>query len=152
MLKKILIYGIGTFFSKILVFIMIPFYTRVLSPADYGYYDVLLSNMQLIVAIAFMEVWSGIIRFMFDDEDAYSPIKTFISLLPVFALLYVAVFSVFSCFFIIRFPVIAFCYGIAYLFFFVMNSVCRGLGRNIDYVISGAISTTVSYTQKLWMS
>lgn len=144
MLKKIIIYGIGTFFSKILVFLMLPVYTRVLSPSDYGYYDVLLSNMQLIVAIAFMEVWSGIIRFMFDDEDAYSPIKTFLSILPMFMLLYVTFFFIFSRFFVMRFPVVAFCYGIAYLLFYVMNSVCRGLGRNIDYVISGAISTVIS--------
>lgn len=144
MLKKIIIYGIGTFFSKILVFLMLPVYTRVFSPSDYGYYDVLLANMQLIVSIAFMEVWSGIIRFMFDDEDTYTPINTFIHILPVFMLLYAAIFFVFSRFFIIRFPLITFCYGIAYLLFYVMNSVCRGLRKNIDYAVSGAISTVVS--------
>ena len=117
MFKKIIIYGIGTFFSKLLVFLMIPVYTRVLSPSEYGYYDVLLSNVQLVATIAFMEVWSGIIRFMFDDKDVYSPVKTFINLLPLFLLLYVVFFFLFSHFFVVRFFGIAFFYGISYLFF-----------------------------------
>lgn len=144
MFKKIIIYGIGTFFSKLLVFLMIPVYTRVLSPSEYGYYDVLLSNVQLVATIAFMEVWSGIIRFMFDDKDVYSPVKTFINLLPLFLLLYVVFFFLFSHFFVVRFFWIAFFYGISYLFFSTMNSICRGLGRNVDYIISGAISSVVS--------
>lgn len=144
MLKKIFIYGIGIFFSKILVFMMIPVYTRVLSPSDYGYYDVLLSNIQLVTAISCMEVWSGIMRFMFDEEDAYIPVRTFINLLPFFLLLYTIFFFLFSHFFTIRFFCITFCYGISYLFFSVMNSICRGLRRNIDYIISGMISSVVA--------
>ncbi|MBR4629694.1 MAG: lipopolysaccharide biosynthesis protein [Treponema sp.] len=144
MLKKIFIYGAGTFFSKILVFLMIPVYTRILSPADYGYYDVLLSNIQLLATIAFMEVWSGIIRFMFDSEDPYVTVKTFVKLFPLFISLYAVFFFGLSLFFDFRFPVITFCYGLFYVLFYVMNSVCRGLGRNVDYVISGAISTLIS--------
>ena len=144
MLKKIFIYGVGTFFSKILVFLLLPIYTRVLSPSDYGYYDVLLANVQLLVSIAFMEIWSGIIRFMYDDEDVYGPVKTFLSLFPFFIVIYVVVYFLFSHFFLVKFPVVAFCFGITYLLFNVLNSICRGLGRNVDYVVSSAVSTVVS--------
>ena len=37
MFKKIVIYGLGTFFSKILVFLLVPLYTHVFSPTEYGY-------------------------------------------------------------------------------------------------------------------
>ena len=36
MAKKILIYGLGIFFSKIIVFLIIPIYTRSFSTTDYG--------------------------------------------------------------------------------------------------------------------
>ena len=144
MLKKILIYGIGTFFSKILVFFMVPIYTRFLTPADYGYYDVLLSNMQLLATVAFMEIWSGIIRFMFDAKEPFASIKSFFSLFPVFGIIYAVLFIISYNIFDFRFPVIAFSYGLAYVLFSVMNSICRGLEKNIDYVISGVISTIIS--------
>ena len=69
MLKNLLIYSAGIFFSKILVFFLIPIYTYYLVPSDYGYYDVLVSNMQLLVCIAFLEIWNGVLRYMFDYDD-----------------------------------------------------------------------------------
>ena len=99
MKKRILIYGIGTFFSKILVFLMVPVYTRVFSTSDFGYYDVLISDMQMIVSISFVEIWSGIIRFMFEDENRYRPIKTMLRMTPVLMMFYAAGVFILSLFF-----------------------------------------------------
>lgn len=150
MFKRIVIYGLGTFFSKILVFLMVPIYTRVFSPADYGYYDVLLSDMQMLVSICFVEIWSGIIRFMFEDKDPYKPIKTFLSMLPVLMIIYsIAVWGL-SFFIELKYPFAIVTYGISYLLFNVSNSICRGLNRNIEYVLSGIISTLVSCGLSIW--
>ena len=146
MKKRILIYGIGTFFSKILVFMMVPIYTRVFSTSDFGYYDVLISDMQMIVSIAFVEIWSGIIRFMFEDEDRFSPIKTMLRMIPVLMALYAGGVFILSFIFEIKYPVVTIIYGIMYLLFSVSNSICRGLEHNTRYVISGLISTLVSCT------
>ena len=48
MLKKVFIYGLGTFFSKVIVFLLVPIYTRALDPAEYGTYDVVYSTMQMM--------------------------------------------------------------------------------------------------------
>lgn len=144
MRKRILIYGIGTFFSKILVFLMVPIYTRVFSTSDFGYYDVLISDMQMIVSIAFIEIWSGIIRFMFEGEDRYKPIKTMMRMMPILMALYSIGVFILSFIFDIKYPVITVIYGIMYLMFSVSNSICRGLEQNTKYVISGFISTFVS--------
>ena len=146
MKKRILIYGIGTFFSKILVFLMVPVYTRVFSTSDFGYYDVLISDMQMIVSISFVEIWSGIIRFMFEDENRYRPIKTMLRMTPVLMMFYAAGVFILSFFFEIKYPVVTVIYGIMYLMFSVSNSICRGLEHNTKYVISGLISTFVSCT------
>lgn len=144
MLKRIIIYGIGTFFSKILVFLMVPIYTRIFPTADFGYYDVLVADVQMVVSIAFVEVWSGIIRFMFDDKDRYRPIKTYLKILPYLFLLYLIGLFMLSRIISVKFPIITGLYGLLYLQFSVSNSICRGLEENIKYIISGIISTVVS--------
>lgn len=146
MIKRILIYGIGTLFSKILVFLMVPIYTRVFSTSDFGYYDVLISDMQMIVSIAFVEIWSGIIRFMFEDENRYRPIKTMLRMMPVLMALYAGGVIILNFIFEFKYPVVTIIYGVMYLLFSVSNSICRGLGYNTRYVISGLISTLVSCT------
>lgn len=144
MKKRIFIYGIGTFFSKVLVFLMVPIYTRVFLTSDYGYYDVLVSNMQMIVSIAFIEIWSGIIRFMFEDQDKYGPIKTMLRMMPILIVFYSIGVFILSFIFEIKYPYLTIIYGITYLLFSVNNSICRGLEQNIKYVISGVISTFIS--------
>lgn len=144
MIKKILIYGTGTFFSKVLVFLMVPIYTRVFSPADYGYYDVLISNMQMLVSISFIEIWSGIIRFMYEEKDPYKPIHTFLFLFPILLTIYGVATFFLSFFMDFKYPISTILYGVTYLFFSVSNNVCRGLDKNMEYVLSGLISTFVS--------
>ncbi len=146
MLKKILIYGLGTFFSKVLVFFMIPIYTRFFSPGDYGYYDVIISNMQMVISISFIEIWSGIIRFMFEYKDRYKPVKIFLVLCPVFLILYIISIFILSKTIEIKYLWGTVFFGISYLLFNVGSSICRGLEKNTDYVISGMICSVVSCT------
>ena len=83
MLKRIVIYGFGTFFGKIIVFLLVPIYTRYLSPADYGQYDVVYSTMQMLVSICYLEIWTGALRFLFDynsEKDKSRVNKTILAL------------------------------------------------------------------------
>ena len=41
--KNTIIIGIGTICTKLISFIMIPFYTKWLSPDEYGDYDLIIS-------------------------------------------------------------------------------------------------------------
>ena len=79
MIKKIIIYGFGTFFGKIVTFLLVPIYTRYLNPADYGKYDVVNSTIQMLVSICYLEIWTGALRFLFDyksEEDRNRVNKT----------------------------------------------------------------------------
>ncbi len=144
MIKKIIIYGLGIFFSKIIVFLLVPIYTRCFSKADYGYYDVLISNITMVVSITFVEVWSGIIRFVFDDERPYRPIKSFLVILPALLVLYAVGIIVLAQIMELKYVTLTVVYGLCYLLFTVYNSICRGLGKNVDYVVSGVISTVLA--------
>lgn len=72
-LKKTLshsaIYGIGTVLSKATSVVMLPIYTRFLSPADYGLLE-LLSMLTDLTALVFgMRIFMGVYRYYFETED-----------------------------------------------------------------------------------
>ena len=112
MAKKILIYGLGIFFSKIIVFLLIPIYTRCFSTTDYGYYDVLVTNLTMLVSIAFIEVWSGTLRFMFDYENPYKPIKAVIKIIPFLGIFYFIGILILSVIMDIKYPSVTVLFGL----------------------------------------
>ena len=144
MKKKILVYGIGTFFSKVLVFLMVPIYTRVFTRADYGYYDVVTQNLQMIISISFLEIWSGILRFMYDGDEKLSPVNTFKKMFPFLSVLYLIAFGVLYLLTEVKYVPLMLVYGLTYLIFTVSNSECRGFGNNVLFILSGVVSTVTS--------
>ena len=78
---------------------------------------------------------------MFGDDSKLKPLKVVIKLLPIFLIIYSLLFFILSKLMIIKFPIISFIFGISYFTFSLMTSTCRGLGLNVDYIISGIISS-----------
>lgn len=59
---------ISNFASKILVFLLVPFYTSVLTTVEYGTYDLLYTTVQLITPILTLNIVDAVIRFSIDSE------------------------------------------------------------------------------------
>ena len=60
------LFALGTFGSKLLVYLLMPFYTRVLTPTDYGTSDLIVQMSNLISPIISVGITNGIIRFGLD--------------------------------------------------------------------------------------
>ena len=148
MSRKIVIYGIGTLTSKLLVFLLLPIYTRVIDPTDYGYYDVLSTNVLLITSISFFEIWSGILRYFLEKKELRNKLiilRSIYKYLLFSTVIYILILYWLNQFVIeIKFWLESFLLGISYVLFNTTNCVCRGTNKNYDYVISGVISTFVS--------
>lgn len=52
MISNTVLFGISTFGARFLTFLLTPFYTRVLSSAEYGITDLLIQTGNLIIPIA----------------------------------------------------------------------------------------------------
>ncbi len=63
LLSNTLIFGIGTFSSKILVFLLMPIYTWILPPADFNVADLITQTANLIIPIAAGCIGEAVIRF-----------------------------------------------------------------------------------------
>lgn len=66
--KHTLIYGAGIAIGKIASFIMLPIYTRYLSPTDYGTLELLSMTIDVISMIAGMGIASSVFKFFNDHE------------------------------------------------------------------------------------
>ena len=63
--------GLGTFGSKVLVFLMVRFYTEYLSPADYGTADLITQTANLLIPLLSLGITDAVFRFVMDEaEDA----------------------------------------------------------------------------------
>jgi len=68
LINNTFILGIGTFSSKVLVFLLLPLYTRVLTNADYGVVDLIIQTSNLLIPIVSVGITNGVIRFGLDKS------------------------------------------------------------------------------------
>ncbi len=77
------IFAAGTLISKILVILLMPLYTSILSTEQYGVSDLITQTAKLIIPLACVGVCEGIFRFAIDAEDKKGVFST--SLCVIFA-------------------------------------------------------------------
>lgn len=71
-----LLISIGTFGSKLLVFLMVRFYTGYLTPAEYGTADLITQTANLLIPLVSLDITEAVFRFAADRqggrEDAFN--------------------------------------------------------------------------------
>lgn len=66
--KNVGILAISKFSSKLLIFLLIPLYTSVLSTKEYGIYDLIISTVQLIFPIITLNIVDAIMRYSMEKD------------------------------------------------------------------------------------
>ena len=69
MFSNTAILGAGTFASKVLVFLLMPLYTAVLSTEEFGTADLISQTAKLIIPLASIGICDGLFRFVLDAEE-----------------------------------------------------------------------------------
>ncbi len=82
LLSNTIIFTIGTFGSKLLVFFMLPLYTHCLSTVEYGTADLITQCANFLIPLAALGVYKGVFRFTADDKyDRKACFSTAVSLI-----------------------------------------------------------------------
>ncbi len=68
LLNNLVIIGIGTILTKMISFIMTPFYSSWLSPSDYGLYDLIVTYMSLAVPCATLQLNQAVYRYAMENR------------------------------------------------------------------------------------
>ena len=89
LISNTLIFAIGTFSSKVLVFFLMPLYTSVLSEAEYGTVDLMVQIGNFLLPLVSCGIINGIIRFGLDKYYKKKDVFTtgFVTILGGFGVL-----------------------------------------------------------------
>lgn len=89
LIKNVGILTISNFASKILVFLLVPLYTSVLSTEEVGIYDLVVSTVQLLFPILTLNIVDALMRFLMDKSKSKEEVASIgiryvaISIVPV---------------------------------------------------------------------
>ena len=68
LISNTIIFALGTFGSKLLVFLLMPLYTSVLTTAEYGAMDVVVNVSNMLLPLVIVSINDGVIRFGMDHS------------------------------------------------------------------------------------
>ena len=141
------IFFFGNVMTKLISFLLLPLYTGLISVEHMGYYDVSIVYVNIGVSVLFFELWSAILRFMYDRDqidEKYRVVKTGSVIFLGSAVAYSAVFLILwlfadiECLWLIYFTGLTQC----------MVSFCtfsaRGLNKNVHFAVSGIIAILIT--------
>src|ERR671927_1502483 len=69
LLRHSAIYGLGSIVARILAVLLLPLYTRYLSPSDYGLIETLVALSAVLAALVAQGMKSAFFRFYFDSPE-----------------------------------------------------------------------------------
>ena len=146
LVSNTIIFTIGTFSSKFLVFLLMPLYTRVLSTADYGVVDLVTQTCSLLIPFVSLGVTNSIVRFGLDKHYRKSDVFT-TGFLTIFAgfLIFLFFVPLLAKIEFISNYILLIC---AYVLMSCLRSLCSQFIRSKQYVrlyaFDGILSTVTS--------
>ena len=69
LLRHSAIYGLGSIVARVLGVLLLPLYTRYLSPSDYGLIETLVALAAVLTALVAQGMKSAFFRFYFDSAE-----------------------------------------------------------------------------------
>ena len=141
LLKNTFIIFIGKFCTQFISFLLVPLYTKYLITSDYGYVDLILTYISLILPILILRSDSSIFRYLIDERDNKARTVTSLFVLiiiQIFALVLLSTIT--NMIFKIQYIVSIILSTIMYAFSSMALQYIRGIGDNIGYSIASIIS------------
>lgn len=145
LLTNTFVLGIGVFASKFLVFLMMPFYTGILSPEEYGTADLISQTANLLIPLACVGITDGVFRFAMDrNRDKRAVLSSGLCVLAIssaaFALLspLIGLIPYFE-----DYVVLIFLYVLAANVHSLCAQYMRACGRTAAFALQGIINTAL---------
>ena len=146
MISNTAILGAGTFLSKVLVLLLMPFYTAILSTSEFGTADLIAQTANLLIPLAAVGICDSIFRFTLDSGNEQRRIlSTGVAILGggSAALLVLApllgLFHVFD-----GYVTLIVCYVIAANFHAAFAGYIRAQGRTALFAVQGIVNTALT--------
>ena len=143
-INKLFYYAVGTFGSKVIYFLLVPFYSFFLSKSDLGLYDIILASLTILTPIITIQVSDAVYRELHDPtKQSLKSAKAFSSGLSVIffgLLIFVFIAFIFNNLFANKiFYELVLIQSSFTLYIFFQQSL-RGLSLNKEYALMGTMN------------
>ncbi len=156
---RVVVYFLGNICSKLITFLLTRLQTGALTPATFASANLLATTLPQLVSICFFEIWSGLLRFMYDVKEAEEgdgKHRIFTNVLAASAILLpLFLLSVFFLnrsqggFYFAELTVM----GILYLLDLLYQFSARGYGKNRLFALTGVgASFVLGFSQILFLN
>lgn len=146
LLSNTVIFAVGTFSSKLLVFLMMPFYTRILTQEEYGTVDLITQTGNLLYPLVTLGIVSGVVRYGLDStyrkDDVFTTGLKTICLGLAALLVIIPFFSLFN--FLDGYLVLVYVFVMMSSFRGLCSQFARAKGYVKLYALDGILSTATN--------
>lgn len=143
--KESLIFLFGSFGSKFLTMLLLPFYTTVLTTGEYGELDIILTTLGLLMPIVTLGLVESIFRFaMSRDVKRNSVLSNGFLICAISYLIVFALAVLLNCFIHWDSMVLMFVLLFANLFYDILCNYLKAIQKSKEYVAIGMFQTFVN--------
>lgn len=149
LLSNTAILGAGTFASKLLVFLLMPLYTSILSAAEFGEADIISQTANLLIPLAALGICDGIFRFALESaknekgkDVVFSTGITVLSVGSICLILLVQLLRLIS--FFDGYVMLIAAYVICANFHSAAANYLRAKGKNKLFALQGILNTSLT--------
>lgn len=139
-----IIFAIGNILVKLISFFLMPFYTSVLTTAQYGVAELLNNTIEIVLPLATLCIVEAVYRFSIDKES--NPSTLFVNSLVILIVgdIFVGIASL-ICFYLLgyEYTIYFFILYVTTTFYKLTTQFARGLGHVKRYVLYGVINSLI---------
>lgn len=96
LIKSFLVYGIGDAFSKLVPFLLLPFFTEVLVPSEYGILEIINTIILILAVLGRVQLDTSLQRFFYEENNQSKLVSTIFWAITLFSLVLGAIAFLFS--------------------------------------------------------
>ena len=141
-INKLIYYGIGTFGSKVIYFLLVPFYSFFLSKSELGIYDLILASLTIITPIITIQISEAVYRELLDSnrptQKSSQVFSSGLSLVFIGLLLFATAAFIIKQFFDFKILYELILIQSSFTFYIFFQQTLRGLSLNKEYALMGA--------------
>ena len=145
LVKNTIIFGISSFSSKILTFLLVPLYTSVLQTAEFGIADIIVTTVNLMIYIFTINISDAVLRFAIEEKSDRNGIFLYgLRVILAGSILVLAIVFFLSQWKRLLWPKYSFWFMFMYYIITALYGLVSAFARAIDRLKEVAISSVVS--------
>lgn len=152
LLKNTYLYGISTISTKLIAFLMVPFYTYILTKEDYGTIDIIITTISLLLPIATLSIHQAVLRFSLDKESDKKLIFSYATFIVTVSMVFIFIASRFftNILFFQNYRELLLGLFITNIIYVLLSEFIRGMEKINVFVFGNIMFVAISTTLNLF--